>query len=438
MGATTSSQASSAPATTNSTPSTAVSTSTTTSEPLNPMPLQVEIVHIERGEEEASIMATVIHYSIQFLEIVAVGLIGQYLLDQIDPRAEEKAHVRSTKGAMIKRLKKLGRDYVDPSTFTSHEMKIFADVVAPSEVMVSFDEIGGYKDQKERIIHSLCMPEETRAVLYNSYGSMAEPPKGILLHGPPGCGKTLLAKAIATECNASFINLKISHVTDKWHGESQKLTDAVFSLARKLAPTIVFVDEVDTFLRDRGMPGASMESATTGQMKASFLSNWDGLTSGKTERKYVDEDGKIHSTQIPFEIVVVGATNRAGDIDEAFLRRMPLQLELVLPDLRSRTHILSIMFQKMKKVPKCNPKDLAKLTNHYSGSDLKELCRRAVMERVMDVVKNNAKPRAVEMSDFQNVFENGMAPAGTASVNYKYKQKVADALKNNGVVGGMD
>ena len=419
--------------------------STTTSTTKSP-PLQVEIVQPPDTQppDTNTTMAGVLYYTFHALEMVLLGVFAQYLLNQLDPRSEGRESAAASESEMARKLRKLNRSHINAATLTQHERQIFTDIVEKGEVSMSFDQIGGLQKQKEQIMNSLTLNQDVRNSLRAAYGDMSDPPRGILLHGKPGCGKTLLAKAIATECDAVFIALKISHVTDKWHGESQKLTDAVFSLARKLAPAIVFIDEVETFLRDRGMPGASMESATTGQMKASFLSNWDGLKSNNTTRVYRDpETDEIIRKQLPFEVVVIGATNRAGDIDEAFHRRMSLQLQLDLPNLEARTHILDIMFQAMPIRPCCQPADIACSTAHYSGSDLKELCRRAVMEKVNEVMRRRRtgttladKLQPLTRENFVQVLKS-MQPAGDASVDYKNKQRNMDMLKNNGMLGGI-
>lgn len=99
-------------------------------------------------------------------------------------------------------------------------------------------------------------------------------PKGVLLHGPPGCGKTLIAKATAKEAGMRFINLDVAVLTDKWYGESQKLASAVFTLASKLQPCIVFIDEIESFLRSRN----AQDHEATAMMKTQFMMLWDGLS----------------------------------------------------------------------------------------------------------------------------------------------------------------
>jgi SpoVK/Ycf46/Vps4 family AAA+-type ATPase len=185
-------------------------------------------------------------------------------------------------------------------------------------------EIGGLdhivQDLRESVIYPLCYPQ-----LFTSASGLLGAPKGVLLYGPPGCGKTMLAKALAKESNATFINLHVSTLTDKYYGESNKLVSALFSLARKLQPAIIFIDEIDSFLRER----RSNDHETTGMMKAEFMSLWDGLTTGEDYR-----------------IVVLGATNRPNDIDTAILRRMPKRFSVRLPTDQQRRNILEIVCDK--------------------------------------------------------------------------------------------
>lgn len=145
----------------------------------------------------------------------------------------------------------------------SYEQSIAMDVVAPSEIPLSFDDIGGLdgiiEELRESVIYPLTMPH-----LYAGNSSLLSAPSGVLLYGPPGCGKTMLAKALAHESGACFINLHISTLTEKWYGDSNKLVSAVFSLARKLQPTIVFIDEIDAVLSQR----RSGEHEASGMVKA--------------------------------------------------------------------------------------------------------------------------------------------------------------------------
>jgi len=144
-----------------------------------------------------------------------------------------------------------------------YEQAIAMEVVAPSEIPVTFKDIGGLDHIVEELTESVIYPL-TFPKLYTATSSLLSAPSGVLLYGPPGCGKTMLAKALARESGACFINLHISTLTEKWYGDSNKLVSAVFSLARKLQPSIVFIDEIDAVLGQR----RSGEHEASGMVKA--------------------------------------------------------------------------------------------------------------------------------------------------------------------------
>ena len=279
------------------------------------------------------------------------------------------------------------------------------DVVAPQDIPVTFDDIGGLgeiiNELQESVIYPLTMPH-----LYTSSSSLLSSPSGVLLYGPPGCGKTMLAKALARESGASFINLHISTLTEKWFGDSNKLVAAVFSLARKLQPSIVFIDEIDAVLGTR----RSGEHEASGMVKAEFMTLWDGLTSSSA-------DGS------PQRILVLGATNRVGDIDDAILRRMPKKFAVGLPGPAQRLRIFSLLL----KDTKLDDSDfdlelLVRISEGMSGSDIKEMCRDAAMSPVREYVRRKKEEgnrmerlqvgdvRGVRTTDFLGREIPGMKP----------------------------
>lgn len=244
------------------------------------------------------------------------------------------------------------------------------DVVAPDDIPVSFNDIGGLDDiieeLKESVIYPLTMPQ-----LYRSTSSLLSAPSGVLLYGPPGCGKTMLAKALAHESGACFINLHISTLTEKWYGDSNKLVNAVFSLARKLEPSIVFIDEIDAVLGTR----RSGEHEASGMVKAEFMTHWDGLTSSSASGK-------------PQRVLILGATNRIQDIDEAILRRMPKKFPVNLPAAPQRLRILSLVLKDTKvDRPNFDVDTLVNVMAGMSGSDIKEACRDAAMVPVRELIR---------------------------------------------------
>lgn len=201
----------------------------------------------------------------------------------------------------------------------------------------------------------------------------------------------MLAKALAHESGATFINLHISTLTEKWYGDSNKLVNAVFSLARKLQPSIVFIDEIDAVLGTR----RSGEHEASGMVKAEFMTHWDGLTSANTSGE-------------PQRILLLGATNRIQDIDEAILRRMPKKFSVSLPSAPQRLRILGLVL-KDTRVDKDNfdLEYLVRVTAGMSGSDIKEACRDAAMVPVREFIRQRkaagAQMNAVNPNDVRGL-----------------------------------
>jgi SpoVK/Ycf46/Vps4 family AAA+-type ATPase len=195
-----------------------------------------------------------------------------------------------------------------------------------------------------------------------------------LLFGPPGTGKTMLAKAVATEAGANFINISMSSIASKWFGEGEKYVKAVFSLASKIAPSVIFVDEVDGMLGRRENPG---EHEAMRKMKNEFMVNWDGLRTKDKER-----------------VLVLAATNRPFDLDEAVVRRLPRRLMVNLPDASNRKKILSVILAKEDLADDVDLEALANLTDGYSGSDMKNLCVTAAHCPIREILEREKKERA--------------------------------------------
>ena len=257
------------------------------------------------------------------------------------------------------------------------------------------------------------MPE-----LYARSSSLLSAPSGVLLYGPPGCGKTMLAKALAHESGATFINLHISTLTEKWYGDSNKLVNAVFSLARKLQPSIVFIDEIDAVLGTR----RSGEHEASGMVKAEFMTHWDGLTSANTSGE-------------PQRILLLGATNRIQDIDEAILRRMPKKFAVSLPSAPQRLRILGLIL-KDTMVDKDNfdLEYLVRVTAGMSGSDIKEACRDAAMVPVREFIRQK-KAIGAQMDTVNPKEVRGLRTAdffGSAG-GIRVSQPLAGRTKNKSV-----
>ncbi|KAJ3829342.1 P-loop containing nucleoside triphosphate hydrolase protein [Lentinula raphanica] len=301
---------------------------------------------------------------------------------------------KSVNAKQMEALKRLGHVELK---LNEYESVVANEVIHPDDIPVKFSDIGGLdpiiSSLRESVIYPLLYP-----TLFTSNSSLLGAPKGVLLYGPPGCGKTMLAKALAKESGATFINIAASVLTNKWFGESNKLVAGLFSLARKVQPSIIFIDEIDSFLRER----SSGDHEVTAMMKAEFMTLWDGLLSS-TDR-----------------ILVLGATNRPNDIDSAIFRRLPKRFAVTLPDFGQRMKIFKLMLKDVSLSSDLSLELLAQASEGLSGSDLKELCRGAAMVPVREYMRENLsngevltdeqlknfKPRPVTLQDFLGSFEN--------------------------------
>jgi len=257
-----------------------------------------------------------------------------------------------------------------------------AGIVLVERPEVSWDDIGGLGEAKrllkEAIVWPMLKPE--------LFKGPREPWRGVLLFGPPGCGKTLLAKAVASQCEATFFNVSAAAVMSKWLGESEKNVKALFDTARKAAPSVIFIDEVDSLLSMR----AADEIGGERRVKTQFLVELDGLRSRRGEN-----------------VVVIGATNRPWDLDPAVVRRFERRIYVPLPDREAREEIFKIHLRGVELADDVDLAELAELTVGYTGSDIRLVCREAAMEPVRELMAEAEEPpegpvelRPVEKADF--------------------------------------
>ncbi|KAJ3107650.1 hypothetical protein HDU97_003644 [Phlyctochytrium planicorne] len=294
----------------------------------------------------------------------------------------------------------------DVLTLSSHEQKLLHHcLLKPEKMSTTFGSIGGLAQTKQ-VINELIRLPLLRPDLF-SFGVLKQSTTGILLFGPPGTGKTMLARAVAAESGANFLNVQMSNVQSMWVGENEKNVKALFTLARKLRPCVIFVDEIDALLRVRQRSQPSWVTNTINE----WMLEWDGIQS---------ENGQ--------GVIVVGATNRPFDLDEAVLRRLPRRIMVDLPGLNERLEILDILLREEKvlysKEEALDPSDsrkrtlseLAKATDGYSGSDLKNLCIAAALRAVRSSYanifvsssdKNAEKERIITKNDFMSAIHSG-------------------------------
>ncbi|KAK1349359.1 AAA ATPase [Hamiltosporidium tvaerminnensis] len=247
-------------------------------------------------------------------------------------------------------------------------------------VSIKWEDIIGLESVKKTINEIVVWP----MIRPDIFKGLREPPKGMLLFGPPGNGKTMIGKCIASQCKATFFSISASSLTSKWVGEGEKMVRALFSLARELQPSVIFIDEIDSLLSQR----SENENEGTRRIKTEFLVQFDGVSTLSTDK-----------------ILVIGATNRPQEIDEAARRRLVKRIYVPLPENEARKNLIRNLIKEFTNlITEDELEEISKLTDGYSGSDLYNLCREAAMEplrEIEDILKvSNDSTRPIVFNDF--------------------------------------
>ncbi|XP_033874298.3 spastin-like isoform X2 [Acipenser ruthenus] len=249
--------------------------------------------------------------------------------------------------------------------------------IVDSGASVRFDDVAGQDLAKQALQEIVILP----ALRPELFTGLRAPARGLLLFGPPGNGKTMLAKAVALESNATFFNISAASLTSKYVGEGEKLVRALFAVARELQPSIIFIDEIDSLLCER----REGEHDASRRLKTEFLIEFDGVQSIGDDR-----------------VLVMGATNRPQELDEAVLRRFAKRVYVALPSEETRLKLMKNLLGKHgNPLSQKELVQLARMTEGYSGSDLTALAKDAALGPIRELKPEQVK--SMSANEMRNI-----------------------------------
>ena len=288
------------------------------------------------------------------------------------------------------------------------DSKISSEIMS-SNPGVKFSDIVGMQDLKQMVNEIIIIP----TIRPDLFTGVLKPQRGILLFGPPGTGKTMIAKAIASECQSTFFNISASSLTSKWVGESEKTVRSLFKIAYQKAPSIIFIDDIDSILSKR----SENDNDAAKRLKTEFLIQFDGLGSNSNAK-----------------LLVIAATNRPMDLDDALLRRLPKRVYCHPLDENGRFDFIKKLINMVDNNLKDDEiREIAKGTNGYSNGDLQELCREAAYEPVREL----SAEEIMKIKKFRDICYMDLKKA-TKKIRGTLSIKVVKELENwNNQFGGI-